>query len=330
MNSKVPSLCGVYKEYFPVGTIVNDELVSKDSKLITKHFNSITPENELKLNKLHPDKDTFVFEEADKLVDFGRSNNMLVRGHVLVWHDHSPEWFFTNDKGEKVSREIVLGRLQEYINLVVKHFGDNIYCWDVVNEAIADDNTFYRPSRWLETIGEEFIEKAFIFAHEANPHIKLYYNDYNAEMGEKGDKVYSLIKGLLSRDVPVHGVGIQGHYDIVFHKPEALKSMIERYADLGIKLQITEMDVSVFGFDDRNNTLQRPTTELLERQAEFYEKSFEIFREYKSVIEGVTIWGVTDRYTWKDDFPVNGRKDWPLLFDESGEPKAAFNSIVSF
>ncbi len=330
MNNKVPSLCEVYKEYFPIGTIVNDELVKQDSELITKHFNSITLENELKLSALHPEKDIFTFEEADKLVDFGTNNNMLVRGHVLVWHDHAPEWFFTNDKGEKVSKDIVLGRLQEYINIVVKHFGNSIYCWDVVNEAISDDNTFYRSSKWLETIGEEFIEKAFIFAHEANPNIKLYYNDYNAEIGEKGEKIYSLIKGLLSRDVPIHGVGIQGHYDIVFHKPEALKTVIEKYAELGIKVQITEMDVSLFGFDDRNNSLQRPTTEMLEKQAEFYQKSFEIFREYKSVIEGVTIWGVTDRYTWKDDFPVEGRKDWPLLFNEKGEAKAAFQSIISF
>lgn len=330
MDNNLSSLYKKYEKYFPIGTIVNEELIDCDKDLIVKHFNSITPENALKLNLLHPGKDSFDFEHADKLVNFGIKNDMLVRGHVLIWHDHAPEWFFIDEAGGKLSRQDILARFREYIHTVVKHFGNKIYCWDVVNEAIADDHQFYRPSKWLESIGEQYIEYAFIYAHEANSNIKLYYNEYNAEMEEKGEKVYSLIKGLVEREIPIHGVGIQGHYDIFSHKPEALRNTIERYAKLGLMVQITEMDVSVFDFGDRERNCLHPTEEMLEKQAEFYKKAFEIFREYSSVIEGVTLWGVSDRYTWKDDFPVSGKKDWPLLLDEKGREKAAFKSIMSF
>lgn len=330
MNNQLSALYKKYEKYFPIGTIVNEQLIELDKELIVKHFNSVTPENALKLSSLHPERNSFDFEHADQLVDFGINNSMLVRGHVLVWHDHAPEWFFIDEAGGRLPIQVLLTRLREYIHTVVKHFGDKIYCWDVVNEALADDKMFYRPSKWLESIGEQFIEYAFQYAHEANNNIKLYYNDYNIEMGEKAEKAYSLIKGLVEREIPIHGVGIQGHYDIFAHKPDELRKTIERYAKLGLMVQITEMDVSVFEFSDKERNYLQPTEEMLQKQAEFYGKAFEIFREYSSVIEGVTLWGVSDRYTWKDDFPVNGKKDWPLLFDEKGREKAAFKSIMSF
>lgn len=328
MNNE--SLSNIYKNYFPIGTILNEQLLEIDKNLILRHFNSITPENALKHEIVHPDEHTYNFECADKLISFAITNNMYVRGHVLVWHEQTPECFFYDEKGYQLTANAMLTRLREYINIVVRHFGDKIYCWDVVNEAISDENQFYRQSKYFSIIGEEYIEKSFLYAHEANSKIELYYNDYNIESGEKGEKAYKLVKKLVEKEIPIHGIGIQAHYDIYRHNPDDLKNVIEKYAKLGLKVQITEMDVSVFDFFDKERNHLKPTAEMLKKQELFYRRAFEIFREYSDVIQGVTIWGVSDRYTWKDEFPIKGKKDWPLLFDEYGQTKSAFHSIISF
>lgn len=330
MEKSLESLCDKYKSYFPIGTIINQQVIEEDINIILKHFNSVTPENALKMCNLYSKEGTLNFDEADKLVEFGVRNNMLVRGHVLVWHDQEPGSIFNNLDGNTLSREQILNRLEDYIHTVVRRYKDKIYCWDVVNEVIDDGEGFYRQSKWLEMVGEDYIEKAFMFANKADPNALLYYNEYNAEIEPKGSKVYALVKKLVNKGVPIHGIGIQAHYDIVFHKPDSIRRLIEKYADLGLNIQITEMDVSVFDFNDTNISLLRPTIEMLEKQAMFYEKAFEIFREYKNNIMGVTLWGVTDKYTWRDDFPIRGRKDWPMLFNEHGEPKPAFEAIMSF
>lgn len=324
------SLYDVYAAYFPIGTVLNIPMIKRYKNIITDNFTSITPENELKFHIVHPAEDIYDFSSADALVNYAVENRMFVRGHTLIWHESTPKWVFYKD-GRQVSREILLERMKEHISTVVGRYKENIYCWDVINEAIDDnEDIFYRNSKWKEIIGEEYIEYAFRYAHEANPGAELYLNDYNACINHKCDKIYTLTKHLLDKGVPIHGIGLQGHYNINFPSVESIKEGIEKLALLGLKIQITEMDISLFGYEDRRDDLMEPSAEMLEKQAEAYGKIFELFRNYKDVITGVTIWGVADDYTWLDDFPVKGRKDWPLLFDCNLRPKSAYERVIKW
>ncbi|AZP05644.1 endo-1,4-beta-xylanase [Jeotgalibaca ciconiae] len=321
----------VYKDYFRIGAAVNTKTVLEDKDLISTHFNSITAENEMKFELLHPRENEYTFEAADSIVDFAKQHNIEMRGHTLVWHNQTPRWVFENESGSLVTREVLLNRLQEHIKTVMEHFKDPFYSWDVVNEAVEDHGNFLlRKSPWLEIIGEDFIDKAFYFAKEANPVSNLYYNDYNESHPEKREKIYKLVEGLVARGVPIDGIGLQGHWNLNNPSIEDIRKAIERYASLGLKLEITEMDISVFDFEDTRTDLVQPTNQMLEIQAEKYENVFKLFREYSEHIESVTFWGVSDRYTWLSDFPVKDRKNWPLVFDKDGKPKKSFESITDF
>ena len=186
----------------------------------------------------------------------------------------------------------------------------------------------FGPLRWLEIGGEEFIARAFQYAHEADPDALLFYNDYNESDPVKREKIYTLVKSLLDRDVPIHGVGLQAHWNIESPSLDDIRAAIERYASLGLKLHITELDMSVFMHDDKRTDLKAPTEQMLEKQAERYRQIFDLFKEYKGHITSVTFWGVADNYTWLDNFPVRGRKNWPLVFDLEGKPKQSFWEIV--
>lgn len=321
----------VYKDYFRIGAAVNTKTILEDKDLISTHFNSITVENEMKFELLHPRENEYRFEAADSIVDFAKQHNIEMRGHTLVWHNQTPRWAFENKSGSLVTREVLLNRLQEHIKTVMEHFKDPFYSWDVVNEAVEDHGNFLlRKSPWLEIIGEDFIDKAFYFAKEANPDSNLYYNDYNESHPEKREKIYKLVEGLVARGVPIDGIGLQGHWNLNDPSIEDIRKAIERYASLGLKLEITEMDISVFDFEDTRTDLVQPTNQMLEMQAEKYESVFKLFREYSEHIESVTFWGVSDRYTWLSDFPVKDRKNWPLVFDKDGKPKKSFERITNF
>ncbi|WP_227872551.1 endo-1,4-beta-xylanase [Jeotgalibaca ciconiae] len=331
MANKKMTLHEVYKDYFRIGAAVNTKTVLEDKDLISTHFNSITAENEMKFELLHPRENEYTFEAADSIVDFAKQHNIEMRGHTLVWHNQTPRWVFENESGSLVTREVLLNRLQEHIKTVMEHFKDPFYSWDVVNEAVEDHGNFLlRKSPWLEIIGEDFIDKAFYFAKEANPVSNLYYNDYNESHPEKREKIYKLVEGLVARGVPIDGIGLQGHWNLNNPSIEDIRKAIERYASLGLKLEITEMDISVFDFEDTRTDLVQPTNQMLEIQAEKYENVFKLFREYSEHIESVTFWGVSDRYTWLSDFPVKDRKNWPLVFDKDGKPKKSFESITDF
>lgn len=328
---KLPSLYKKYENYFDIGAAVNARTVETQKDLLIKHVNSLTAENEMKPENLQPKEGTFTFEVADKIVRFAKENNMKMRGHTLVWHNQMPEWFFTTKSGGTVSKEQLLERMKTHIQTVVTHYKDDVYCWDVVNEAIEDkENYLLRKSKWLDIIGEEFIEKAFEFAHEADPDASLFYNDYNESHPEKREKIYTLVKTLLDKGVPIHGIGLQGHWNLEDPHLDDIRRAIEKYASLGLQLQLTELDISMFRFEDHRTDIKEPKKEMLEKQADRYEKIFTLLREYKDVITCVTFWGIADDYTWLDNFPVVGRKNWPFLFDENHEPKEAFWKVIDF
>ena len=327
----IPKLHEVYKDYFTIGAAVNALTIQRQQELLTTQVNSITAENDMKFESLQPLENQFNFETADKIVGFAETNGMVVRGHTLVWHNQTPEWVFLAEDGKPASKELLLARMETHITTVMRRYKGRIASWDVVNEAIEDHgNELLRSSKWLDIVGPEFIEKAFEIAHETDPNAQLFYNDYNESFPEKREKIYTLVKSLVEKGVPIHGVGLQAHWNLNTPSLDDIKIAIERYASLGLKLHLTELDISVFDFEDKRTDLIQPTKEMLTLQSKRYEQVFSLLREYKDVISNITFWGVADDYTWLSDFPVKGRKNWPFVFDENHSPKQSFWKITDF
>ncbi|WP_373233260.1 endo-1,4-beta-xylanase [Cohnella sp.] len=329
-NGNVPKLYEAFKGFFDIGAAVNSRTIIQAGDLIANHYNSLTAENEMKFVSVHPAEDTYTFEEADKIAAFASKNGMKMRGHTLVWHNQTSDWLFQEDDGSPVSRDKLLARLKSHIETVVNRYKEDIYAWDVVNEVITDEESVaLRSTKWLDIAGPSYIAKAFEYAHEADPKALLFYNDYNESNPLKRDKIYNLVKSLLDQGVPIHGVGLQAHWNLYDPGLNDIRAAIEKYASLGLRLQLTELDVSVFRFDDKREDLVAPTEEMMENQAGRYESLFNLLREYRDSIDAVTFWGAADDYTWLNDFPVRGRKNWPFLFDENHKPKDSFWSVVN-
>jgi len=332
MAELAQSLYRKYAGHFPIGTCVSPRSLETHKELLLHHYNSLTSENHMKFGPIHPAPDTYNFTEADRLVAFAKEHGKLVRGHTLVWHNQNAPWVFQDAAGGLVDRDTLLKRMEEHIRTVVSHYRGSVYCWDVVNEAVADSGPelLRQKSPWLEIIGPDFIEKAFEFTHAADPDALLFYNDYNESQPDKRDKIYQLVKGLKEKGVPIHGIGLQAHWNIYWPSLDDIRAAIELYASLGVQLHVTELDLSVFAFDDRRTDLSEPTAEMMELQEERFEQIFALFREYAGVITNVTFWGAADDTTWLDNFPVRGRKNWPLLFDTQHRPKPALARIMQF
>ncbi|MFW0714653.1 endo-1,4-beta-xylanase [Pedobacter sp. N23S346] len=326
-----------YKKYFPIGVAVAvRNLHGDEAQLIKKQFNSITAENAMKMKAIQPQEGVFYWKDADSIVSFAVKNGIKVRGHNLCWHEQTPDWIFKGDDGKEVTKAVLLQRLKTHITTVVNRYKGKIYAWDVVNEAIDDDpNHFLRNSKWYQICGENYIAKAFEYAHAADPGAKLYYNDYNTERPEKREQIYRLLKSLKDKGVPIDGVGLQAHWSLQEPNEDALRSAIERYSSLGLKIQITELDLSIYPWEP-SKRIKRPgesdvfTAELENKQAAKYAMVFKVFREYKKVITNVTFWNISDRYSWLDEFPVMGRKNYPLLFDRNLQPKKAYWEVINF
>ena len=336
-DSSEMGLKDYYKNYFPMGVAVAPNSIEGESaELIKREYNSITPENVMKMGPIHPEKDRFYWKDADAIAKFAAENNIKMRGHALVWHQQTGEWIFENENGKKVSKEELLQRMKTHIDSVVTRYSDIIYAWDVVNEAVADDSTkVYRESEWLEIAGKDFLVKAFEYAREADPNAKLFYNDYNAIIPEKRDRIIELLKFLQENDAPIDGVGIQAHWSIYGPSEEELRKALDLYSELGLEIQITELDVSLYPWEKERRELKEGesdefTPELEQKQIEAYDMFFEVFRDYKDVITGVTFWNISDKYSWLDTYPVEGRKNYPLLFDENFERKKAYEKVVEF
>ena len=326
-----------YKNYFPIGVAVTTkDLTGDEAQLILKEFNSLTPENAMKMGPIHPKENEYYWKDADSIVAFAQHHGLKVRGHNLCWHEQTPAWLLKDDNGNHVTKDVLLERLKNHITTVVNRYKGKIYAWDVVNEAIDDDSTkFLRNSLWYQICGPDYIAKAFEYAHEADPNAILFYNDYNTERPEKRERVYRLLKQLVEAGVPVNAVGLQGHWSIYEPSPKDLTETIEKFSSLGLKVQITELDISIYPWE-KNKRPKLPTDadaytqQLEQQQTDQYRKVFKIFREYKNVITGVTFWNISDKNTWLNHYPVEGRKNYPLLFDENLQPKKAYWEVVKF
>lgn len=327
-----------YKSYFPIGVAVSPRALKNDeATLITGQFNSMTPENAMKMGPIHPRENEYNWRDADSIAAFAQRNKLKLRGHTLCWHSQTPPWMFKDEAGNTVSKEVLLQRLKDHIFTVVYRYKGTVYAWDVVNEAISDKpDEYLRPSPWLQICGEEYIAKAFQWAHEADPKAVLFYNDYNEISPIKRAKIIRLVKSLKDAGVPIHAIGLQGHWAVNEPSREQLETTLKEFAATGLKLQVTELDISVYPKEhdarpakpedgDTNFSAQRE-----QQQRDVYKMSFELFRKYRKHITGITFWNISDRTSWLDNFPVRNRKDYPLLFDKNLQPKKVFFDVVQF
>lgn len=328
-----------YKDYFRVGVAVSPQALKREGEanLVLQQFNSLTPENAMKMGPIHPKENEYAWAGADSIVAFAERNHLKIRGHTLCWHNQTPAWLFVDTAGKTVSKEVLLQRLKEHINTVVGRYRGKVYAWDVVNEVISDaPGEYFRNSPWYQVCGEEFVAKAFEYAHAADPKALLFYNDYNEINAVKREKIYRMVKTLKDAGVPIHGIGLQGHWAINEPSAPQLDSTISRLAQLGLPLQITELDISVYPKEHqaRERTAADYDTSFSawkeQAQGDVYKACFAVFRKYRQFITGITFWNISDRNSWLDNFPVRGRKDYPLLFDREFKPKKAYWAVVKW
>ena len=328
-----------------IGVAVNRWLVDgRDAEglaIVERQFNTISPENDLKWERIHPRAERYDFEPADRYVEFGRSHGMFVVGHVLVWHQQTPAWVFAGEEGKKADRETLLARMHDHIATLVGRYRGKIGGWDVVNEALDEDGSL-RHTPWLEGIGEDFIAKAFEFAHEADPDAELYYNDYNLWKPAKRDAAIRLVQGLKAKGLRVDGIGEQGHWGIDEPSLAAVDETLAAIRSAGVQPLITELDMDVlprdpdmWGADLSKKQQIKAKTNIYpdglpdavqQKLARRYADVFRLFLKHD--VGRVTFWGVTDRTTWLNNFPIPGRVNYPLLWGRDGQPKPAFDAVV--
>ncbi|HJT35214.1 MAG TPA: endo-1,4-beta-xylanase [Pirellulales bacterium] len=325
-----------FKDSFRIGMAgdVPANYSEPELKTAFEHFNAVTPENCMKPGPIHPEEERWQFEQADALVDWAMRNAMSIHGHTLVWHAQTRDWFFRDGDKERVTQ-----RLKDHIHTLVGRYRTRIRSWDVVNEAINDGGNEetsqtenLRNSRWMQTIGPEYLTLAFKFAHQADPDAILYYNDYNIESGPKHASSLVLLKRLLKEEAPIHAVGIQGHWRSGSVPFDDIDRAISDYASLGLKVSITELDVTIRGASGGQlgrgvgreplRNASPPSPEDLKAQAQDYARLFAIFEKHKEVIERVTFWGLNDRRTWRFG-------QHPLPLDANNNPKPAYAAIVN-
>ena len=326
-----------------VGAAIDNWTLRNDQNmaLFSRHFNSATCENSMKPIETERTQGVLTFETPDKVVDFVLGNKgAVMRGHCLIWHSQCPDWL-TEDSTQ------VFKRMKEHIFAVMNHYKGKVYCYDVVNEAIDDGRGFLRNSQWLRVAGEHFIDSAFVYAHQADPDALLFYNDYGLNNPAKREKCYQLVKGMLDRGIPIHGIGMQGHYNVNMDY-NTVDESLTRFEELGVLIQFTELDIAGGGPDRRRQRQQQQdqmaglggysgdgglsAPELTEEQkarqdslvTEAYKKFFTIVKKHKKSIHTITFWGLADNYSWLNS---RSRQNAPFLFDGDYKAKSAYFAV---
>lgn len=328
-----------------IGVGLNDRIPERpnDWPLLLSQFNCVTPENCLKPDAVQRVPGQFRFTQSDAFVDYACSNHLHVVGHCLVWakDDRTPPWFYRDGK-QPASAELLLARMKTHIDTVVGRYRGRIGSWDVVNEALDDGTNYLRSSGWSQACDEDFIVKAFEFAHAADPQALLIYNDYNNELPNKRAKLIRLVRSLRERKAPLHAVGLQGHYEIDRIPLADLEATLVAMRELAIKVVVSELDIDVIPrgrwwqdggkyreeLSKFNPYAQGCPPEILQRQAEQYGQLFRLFRKYSDVIARVSFWDLHDGQSWLNYFPWR-RVNHPLLFDRAGQPKPAFDAVMT-
>lgn len=329
-----------FQNDFTIGVAVNSGSLGdkEEMEFIARNFNSITMENVMKPEALMDGQATessgdgmpgIKTKELDHILSTAQEHGLKLRGHCLVWHNQTPEWFFSKDyepsKGF-VDKETMKQRMEAYIKKVLTYCQEKypgvVYAWDVVNEAVGDDNNYRTKSNWYEIYGDEsYITDAFTFARKyAAPDVKLFYNDYNEYIPEKRETIMELLKGLHEKGL-VDGMGMQSHWDMGYPSTDMLQEALEEYGTLdGLEIQLTEIDMH--NTDDSEEGYQKQA----ERYKEFFETILRAKRTGKANVTNVTVWGLTDDVSWLTGF--KGETSYPLLFDENYKQKPCFDSIL--
>ncbi|WP_198513416.1 endo-1,4-beta-xylanase [Confluentibacter lentus] len=346
-----------YKEAFLMGCALNVEvssgLDSISQNIIVQQFNSITPENVMKAEVVNPEPGVYNFKDADDFVEFGQKNNLFIVGHTLIWHNQTPVWFFHDDKGNPNTPEAQIERLRQHIETVAGRYAGKVRAWDVVNEVIDNDGSYRSETAWVKSVGngDELIKNAFKYASEYAPNTELYYNDFNAWRPEKRDGIMRMVRMLKKENIRIDGIGIQGHWGLNYPKTEYIEAAIDSFASLGVKVMITELDVDVLPLTKEGQIIGtgmlHPQFQLEEFKtyldpyqhglpvaeeealANRYAELFEIFYRKRDKIDRVTVWGLHDGMSWKNDYPIFGRTNYPLLYDRNKKPKPALNAILN-
>ena len=349
------SLAKAYEKYFKIGATVSPEQIANHRGLIMQHFSSLTAENDMKYEPIEPEEGKFCFDRADATVALAREMGIRIRAHAPVWHNQTPAWMYL-DGDKPAAPELIYARIDAHTKAMCERYGKDVYAWDVVNEATRDDvpdpeknpgeSPVYRHSEYYKLCGSGFIEAAFRSMEKYAPDAQLFYNDYSECVPEKRERIVALIRALREKGCRVDGVGMQQHH---FAAPDydEIKRSIEIYAALGLRIHVTELDVSMMATFNSGNTRLKPgdsgfaeyiqeamkaTPEKLAKIDEIYVKLFEIYRSYADVIECVTTWGIADDWTWLDFFGMNRNmpriKQHPLLFDVDGRPKPCVYSLI--
>ena len=341
-----PALKDAFGNKFLVGVAVNvrqsSEVDTASVKIIKKHFNSIVAEDCMKSANIHPEEDRYNFEQADQFVKFGQENNMAIIGHCLIWHSQLAPWFCVDQKGNNVSAEVLKQRMKDHITTIVTRYKGKIKGWDVVNEAIEEDGS-YRKTKFYEILGEEYIPLAFQYAHEADPDAELYYNDYGMNVPGRRDAVVKLVNSLKAKGLRIDAVGMQGHMGMDYPTIEDFEASMLAFAGTGVKVMITEWDMSALPTVKRSANISdtvtfrkamNPYPEALPDSVSAVWNArmkafFNLFLKHADIVERVTAWGVSDGDSWKNNFPVRGRKEYPLLFDRNYEMKPFLKELIN-
>ena len=338
------SLKGAFADHFRIGAAINAKTImgydTAGRRLLREEFNTITPENELKWNQLHPARDSFVLDTADAFVELGEELNMFTVGHTLVWY------LQLSDYVKAVRRPGEMRTvLQEHIDAVAGRYAGRIDAWDVLNEAVNDDGTM-RSWPVYDLLGEDYVAEVFKMARAAAPGAELYYNDYNLWMPAKRDGAIRMLKKAMAAGAPIDGIGMQAHYSLTKPRLSQVDSSIQMFYDsLGIKVMITELDVSVlpspWDYPSGDPRRARVLTPEMNPYAaglpdsvglalgHRYADLFRLFLRHDDKIGRVTLWGVDDGTSWLNYVPIRGRRDYPLLFDRDHARKIAYDSVLS-
>lgn len=332
---------------FYIGAALNKaQITGSDTKgleVLKKQFNAIAAENCMKSEEIHPEEGKFDFTLADQFVELGEANNMYILGHALIWHSQLSKWFCVDDEGNDVSPEVLKERMKHHIHAVVGRYKGRVHGWDVVNEAIME-NGDYRKSKFYEILGEEFIALAFQYANEADPDAELFYNDYNEWHEGKRNTIVKMVQDFKARGIRIDAIGMQGHIGMDYPTVDEYEKSIVAFREAGVKVMITELDMTALPMPDRNLgaaveakfEYQKEVNPYIDglpedvsaawnkRMGEF----FKLFLKHDDTVTRVTMWGVADPDSWKNNWPIPGRTDYPLLFDRNHQPKPVVEEII--
>ena len=344
--SKNSSLSEKFKNYFFVGAAINkDQILQKDEKsnsIIKQNFNTLSPENVMKWMFIQPKPNIFYFDDSDKYVQFGLDNNMHIVGHALIWHSQIADFM----NSIKDSTEM-MQHVNNHISTLVNRYKGKVDTWDVVNEALNEDGTL-RESIFLKVLGENYLETVYKMAEKHDSNADLAYNDYNLCEPKKRKGAIKLIKSLQKNGAKINSVGIQAHWQLMSPSLEEIETSILAFSELGVKVMFTELDISVlpspwdqngaevsqnfknFEGDKKMNPFPKNLPNSMKTKlAERYENIFKLFLKHKEKISRVTFWGVTDKFSWLNDWPIKGRTNYPLLFDRNYKEKKAYHRIMN-